>query len=75
MCCGLDHTHFLLNDGRLYSCGWSDDGQTGTSCHGNVTTPTEVIGDEMTVGVRDVQCSADSSIAITGTREAEGGRE
>ena len=29
VCCGLDHTLFL-SDGRLLSCGWSDDGQTGT---------------------------------------------
>jgi alpha-tubulin suppressor-like RCC1 family protein len=66
VCCGLDHTHFLTCEGLLYSCGWSDDGQTGTGCRGSVATPTRVAGDVMTERVRDVQCCADTSLAITG---------
>ena len=31
VCCGLDHTHFLSSEGFLFSCGWSDDGQTGNA--------------------------------------------
>ncbi|CAI8006477.1 RCC1-like G exchanging factor-like protein [Geodia barretti] len=70
VCCGLDHTHFLTSEGLLYSCGWSDDGQTGTGCRGSLATPTRVAGDVMTERVRDVQCCADTSLAIT---ESSGG--
>ena len=29
--CGLDHTLLLGHDGRVMSCGWGADGQTGKS--------------------------------------------
>ena len=29
--CGLDHTLLLCHDGRVVSCGWGADGQTGRS--------------------------------------------
>ena len=27
--CGLDHTLLLSTDGKVFSCGWGADGQTG----------------------------------------------
>ena len=39
---------------------------TGTGCHGAVATPTEVIGDVRAERVRDIDSTADSTLAITG---------
>ena len=43
--CGQDHTFFLTNNGSLYSCGLSTDGQTGLGHFDCVGIPQKVGGD------------------------------
>ena len=33
--CGQDHSVLVTETGRLYSCGWGADGQTGLSHYNN----------------------------------------
>ncbi len=43
--CGLDHTVFLTQHGRLLSCGWGADGQTGIGASTDALVPVAVDGD------------------------------
>ena len=37
--CGREHTVFLTNDGKVYSCGWNGNGQLGLGNSTNQPTP------------------------------------
>ena len=39
VCCGLDHSLFLTSEGKVYTCGWSADGQTGTPSSPLLSSP------------------------------------
>ncbi|XP_013785838.1 RCC1-like G exchanging factor-like protein isoform X2 [Limulus polyphemus] len=43
--CGQDHTLFLTKEGRVYSCGWGADGQTGLGHYNSQGKPGVVKGD------------------------------
>lgn len=64
--CGQDHSFFLTASGRLYSCGWSDDGQTGQGRFGQVSTPSEVEGDLKGEKICKVTGTSDTVLALTG---------
>ncbi|CAH1986118.1 unnamed protein product [Acanthoscelides obtectus] len=43
--CGQDHSLILTEKGKVYSCGWGADGQTGLGHYDNTTEFTRVKGD------------------------------
>ncbi|XP_058461098.1 RCC1-like G exchanging factor-like protein [Malaya genurostris] len=63
--CGQDHSFFLTESGKLYSCGWSDDGQTGQGRFGLISTPALVEGDLKGEKVSKVTGSSDTVLALT----------
>lgn len=62
--CGQDHSLFLTEDGKLFSCGWGADGQTGLGHYNNQHKPTQVKGDIEGVKVSKVSSSADTVLAL-----------
>ena len=49
--CGSSHTGILKNDGKLWMCGWNDDGQLGDGTTVDKYTPVQVMS-----GVAAVSC-------------------
>lgn len=45
VCCGQDHSLFITESGKVYSCGWGADGQTGQGTFLNQAFPAPVKGD------------------------------
>lgn len=45
VCCGQDHTSFITQNGKVWTCGWSSDGQTGLGHTVSTFTPCLVAGD------------------------------
>ncbi|EDS31905.1 williams-Beuren syndrome chromosome region 16 protein [Culex quinquefasciatus] len=70
--CGQDHSFFLTRSGRLFSCGWSDDGQTGQGRFGLVSTPGLVEGDLKNEVVTKVTGSSDTVLALNDRGEVFG---
>lgn len=62
--CGQDHSLFLTEDGKLFSCGWGADGQTGLGHYNNETRPTEVRGDLQGCKIIKVSSYADTVLAL-----------
>jgi len=62
---GFDHTIILDQDGRLYSCGWSADGQTGSGHYDNQLSLSQVVGPINKFRVTDVSTCGDSCLALT----------
>ena len=57
---------FLTEKGKLYSCGWSADGQTGLGHYNNQSSPSLLKGDISEEKITKVACSADCVLAING---------
>lgn len=64
--CGQDHTMFVMSSGRLLSCGWGADGQTGLGHYNSTHKPTLVGGDISTEKIIKVSSSVDCVLAING---------
>lgn len=62
--CGMDHSLFLTQDGKVYSCGWGADGQTGHGHYDKTEIPREVLGDLQGVKVKKVVTFADMNLAV-----------
>ncbi|XP_055537570.1 RCC1-like G exchanging factor-like protein isoform X2 [Wyeomyia smithii] len=62
--CGQDHSFFLTESGKLYSCGWSDDGQTGQEKFGLISIPAPVEGDVKGEQIVKVTGTADTVLAL-----------
>ncbi|XP_013859479.1 RCC1-like G exchanging factor-like protein [Austrofundulus limnaeus] len=63
--CGQDHSLFLTETGRVFSCGWGADGQTGLGHHNVSSQPVEVAGDLVGVEVQQVSSYGDCSLAVS----------
>lgn len=67
--CGQDHTLVLLDDGKVLSCGWGADGQTGLGHFNSVDALTRVGGDILNEKIVKVSSNADCVLALNGTVE------
>lgn len=70
--CGQDHSFFLTQSGRLYSCGWSDDGQTGQGRFGLISTPALVEGELKGEVITKVTGTSDTVLALSEKGEVFG---
>nr|XP_022899731.1 RCC1-like G exchanging factor-like protein [Onthophagus taurus] len=62
--CGQDHTIILSETGKVYSCGWGADGQTGLG-HYNITYNfTQVNGDIKNEYITKISCRSDFVMAL-----------
>merc|ERR1712110_594452 len=70
--CGVNHTLFLSQNGKVYACGWSADGQTGLGHYNNQHSPERVLGDISCEKILKVTCSADNVLALNDKGEVFG---
>lgn len=70
--CGLDHSLFLSKTGKVYSCGWGADGQTGLGHYEKTDKPTLVKGDIDGVKIINVSTIADVNLALSENGEVFG---
>lgn len=56
----------MLCDGKVFSCGWSADGQTGRGVYHNLESFGRVQGDLKSEKVIKLSCKADCVLALTG---------
>ncbi|OMH79005.1 Williams-Beuren syndrome chromosomal region 16 protein-like protein [Zancudomyces culisetae] len=69
--CGREHTLLLVqeaNQGKVFSMGWGADGQPGSGCTKNVTTPNKVLGFEDHF-ISAISTSTDFTFALTNSGE------
>lgn len=62
--CGYDHTMFLSDTGKVYSCGWGADGQTGLGHYNNQSEPRRIKGDLKDVKIIKVSSCCDTVLAL-----------
>lgn len=62
--CGQDHSMFLTSNGKVYSCGWSADGQTGLGHFDNQPIPAKVKGDIKNVKIVKLSSCCDTVLAL-----------
>ncbi|KAJ7370052.1 Williams-Beuren syndrome chromosome region 16 protein [Desmophyllum pertusum] len=63
--CGLDHTLLLSYDGKVVSCGWGVDGQTGLGHYKDEATFKLIEGELKDVRIKQVATSADCCLALS----------
>lgn len=62
--CGQDHSMFVTDQGSVWSCGWSADGQTGVGHYNNTDRITKCVGDIVGENIIKLACSADCVLAL-----------
>ncbi|EDW65030.2 RCC1-like G exchanging factor-like protein [Drosophila virilis] len=62
--CGQDHTMLLTKLGRVYSCGWGADGQTGQGNYYSAGQLTLVGGDIEKERIVRIACASDCVLAL-----------
>ncbi|XP_058066615.1 RCC1-like G exchanging factor-like protein [Anopheles bellator] len=70
--CGQDHSLLVTEAGRVFSCGWSDDGQTGQGRYGLIDTIGPVGGDIEGEKIVKVSSVCDTVLAINDQGELFG---
>lgn len=70
--CGQDHTLVLSKTGRVYSCGWGADGQTGLGHFRNVDHLTMLEGDMCGEKITKISCTGDCVLALNNKGEVFG---
>lgn len=63
--CGQDHTVFLADDGKVYSCGLGADGQTGLGHYNCSTRAMQVRGDIEGEHIVDIETKGDTTLAVS----------
>lgn len=61
---GQDHSLFLSKSGKVYSCGWGADGQTGLGHYDTIHEPTRVKGDIKNVKIVKLSSCCDTVLAL-----------
>ncbi|XP_038220844.1 RCC1-like G exchanging factor-like protein [Zerene cesonia] len=69
---GQDHSFFLTESGKVYSCGWGADGQTGLGNFEAQGPPAPVRGDITSEKVVKIASTADCVLALNGKGELFG---
>lgn len=62
--CGQDHTMILTESGRVFSCGWSNDGQTGIGSYENTAKLLPAEGDIKNEKIIKLACAGDCVLAL-----------
>lgn len=70
--CGQDHTMFLTQRGKVYTCGWGADGQTGRGHYLNSSDIMEIKGDIEGEKIIKLACSSDCVLALNDKGEVFG---
>lgn len=70
--CGQDHTMFLTKLGRVYTCGWGADGQTGKGNYETTGEIARVSGDISQERIIKLHCSSDCVLALNDKGEVFG---
>ncbi|KAM8718163.1 hypothetical protein ACLKA7_004811 [Drosophila subpalustris] len=64
VCCGQDHTMFLTKLGKVYTCGWGADGQTGQGNYYSAGAITLIAGDIERERIVRIACASDCVLAL-----------
>lgn len=64
--CGLDHSLVRTKHGRVFTCGWGADGQTGLGHFRSTDHWCEVAGDIKGENIVKVACKYDCALALNG---------
>lgn len=64
--CGLDHSLILTENGKVFSCGWGADGQTGLGHFNSTGEWTQVLGDIENEKIVKLACKFDCVFALNG---------
>ncbi|CAH0727634.1 unnamed protein product, partial [Brenthis ino] len=72
ICCGQDHSLFITESGKVYSCGWGADGQTGLGTYDNQGHPAPVKGDITSEKIVKVASTVDCVLALNDNGELFG---
>ncbi len=70
--CGQDHSCFLSKEGRVYTCGWSADGQLGQDIYSVQAKPSLVKGDINGVKIVKLSTKGDFVLALSDAGEVFG---
>ncbi len=70
--CGQDHTCFLTKKGRLYTAGWSADGQLGQGIYTVSAQPRPIKGDAVGVELKKIATKGDFVLALSVDGEVYG---
>lgn len=62
--CGQDHTFFMTETGKIFSCGWGADGQTGLGHYNNSQVPSRVRGEIEGENITKVSSVGDCVLAL-----------
>ncbi|CAG0906173.1 unnamed protein product, partial [Darwinula stevensoni] len=70
--CGQDTSFFLSKKGRVFSCGWGGDGQTGLGHCNSVSHPSLIKGDIEGERISKISSTFDTVLALSEKQEVFG---
>jgi alpha-tubulin suppressor-like RCC1 family protein len=70
--CGQDHSLFITEEGSVYGCGWSADGQTGLGHYENTDCPSRVNGEIQGEKIVKIASVGDCTLALNDRGEVFG---
>ncbi|XP_048590690.1 RCC1-like G exchanging factor-like protein isoform X2 [Nematostella vectensis] len=63
--CGMDHSLLLSCDGKVFSCGWGADGQTGLGFFDDAVKVSQLEGELSGVKIKDISSAVDCCLAVS----------